>query len=120
MRLSLLSICLALASCDLADRGDFLVGRECEPALTTTCDPGQACLPHEWLTVPRDFRCRDAASFDPIEGIDPPLAHCNQSMGFVCPGDLVCRADRVRARDSGALRRRVCQHSEDAFGPPEG
>ncbi len=117
MRLELLAICLALSSCGFSDRGDFLVGRECDPAIEQTCDAGQACLPHEWGAVARDFRCRDAASFEPVQGVEPPLAYCDDEMAFVCPVGLVCRADRVRERDGG-LRRTVCQKPADAFGPP--
>ena len=98
-------------ACGIEERSDFLIGRQCDPS-NNLCDPGQACLPHD----PRmsDFRCRDRASFDPINGQEPPLAYCNAEIA--CPGDLVCNADRIRT-DAGR-RPLVCKRPDDVFAPP--
>jgi hypothetical protein len=108
---------LALGGCALEERADLLIGRSCDPAVASSCDPGQRCLPHRWEVDPDDFRCRDRASFDPVGGAEAPLAYCDPAAGYDCPGDLVCNADRVRPRDGG-LRRDVCQRADGGFAPP--
>ena len=109
---------MAVAGCDLEERADYLIGRVCDPIASSSCEGEQVCLPHRFEgNAPADFRCRDAASFDPVEGKEPPLAYCDEEDDLRCPGDLVCRADRLRASDGG-YRRRVCQKPEDPFGPP--
>lgn len=112
----LIVIALLCGACDLEERDDFLIGRECEPEVSESCDPGQRCLPHLYDGLrPDDFRCRDRASFDPLgDGKEPPLAYCNET--YPCPGDLECRPDRVRM-DAG-LRHTICQRPGAPFGPP--
>ena len=109
----------ALAACELDERTDFLLGRECDPAnAADTCDPGDSCLPHSWLgDGPRDYRCRSAASIGAGTGAEPPLAYCDHDT-LLCPGDTVCRADRVRPLPDGGIRREVCQLADSPFGPP--
>lgn len=113
---------LTLASafgCDLAERSDFLVGRLCDPRRAESCDLGQACLPHALQENRFDeFRCRDRVSFEPIGGREAPLAYCQPELGYLCPGDLVCNADRIRS-DAGR-RALVCKLPDDVFGPPLG
>jgi hypothetical protein len=106
-------IALAFAACGLEERSDFLIGRQCDRN-GEDCDPGQECLPHQSDPSLQDFRCRDRASFEPIEGQDPPLAYCNADI--TCPGDLVCNADRIRV--DGGLRPLVCKRPDDVFAPP--
>lgn len=106
---------LAGASCTLDQRGDYLVGREC--ADDESCDQGQSCLPHRWVSGrPDNLRCRDRASFEPTPTYAPPLAFCDESLGFICPGDLECNAERVRL--DADTRRRVCKLPGDTFSPP--
>ncbi len=109
---------LLLGACELDERTDFLLGRECDEARLDTCDPGDACLPHQWLSDgPREFRCRSEASFSPLTGGgEPPLAYCSRD--HACPGTTVCRADRVRPIPDGGIRREVCQDADSPFGPP--
>jgi hypothetical protein len=107
----------ALLGCSLMERADLLVGRACEPTLDAPCDPGQACLPHQRLEGRyEDHRCRDRRSFEPTNGEEAPLAFCDEAAGYVCPGDLICNADRIRA--DGGPRPRVCKLPDDLFGPP--
>jgi len=110
---------IALTACELEERADYLIGRACEPKIEGSCDPGQACLPHEYTERgPDDFRCRDAASFEPLsDGREPPLAYCDEDEEMLCPQPLVCNADRIRAGDIG-IRRMVCQKADSPFGPP--
>jgi hypothetical protein len=116
MRLALAGFALFVFGCGFEERPDFLIGRTC--AAKGDCDPEQECLPHRWDTSgPSDLRCRDSASFEPIESREPPLAYCDSSMMFECPEGLVCNADRVRPLDGG-VRRKVCQRAESPFGPP--
>ena len=102
---------LWLAACGIEERPDFLIGRQCDPE-AEICDPGQGCLPHKPDLT--DYRCRDRASFEPINGQEPPLAYCN--VDIPCPGDLVCNADRIRA--DGGRRPLVCKRPDDVFAPP--
>ena len=107
---------VAFSACGLQEAPDFLVGRTCVPE-TSDCVEMQVCLPHVWGASPGDFRCRDTASFDPIDGVDPPLAYCDPELGLECPPDTVCNADRVRGYDQG-IRRMVCQKPGSPFSPP--
>lgn len=119
MRALVLS-CLVVASagCDLEERSDFLVGRSCDPDVAGSCDPEQSCLPHRFdRDNPADYRCRSVESFEPLPEGEPPLAYCDPQLDLICPGDLVCNADRVRQVDGG-VRRRVCQRPGTPFGPP--
>ena len=103
------------AGCGLSERGDFLVGRQCDPTNGSSCDEGQACLPHSVVEGDLDeFRCRSAASFDPVRGVEAPLAYCNEE--YECPAPLVCNADRIRV--DGGFRRTVCKRDDDPFAPP--
>jgi hypothetical protein len=114
-----LALCALLAAgCALQERGDYLVGRECTARnMDRDCDPGQRCLPHEFANDRYDdFRCRDRASFEFIGDREPPIAYCDETMGFICPGDLVCNADRIRV--DATTRRRVCKLKDDLFSPP--
>lgn len=112
-------VALLLVACAVEERSDYLVGRTCLPDIQGSCDPGQACLPHAYEGgEPADFRCRDEASFEKVQGSDPPLAYCDEEEGFACPGRTVCRADRVRDRDGG-IRRTVCQLEANPFKLPE-
>ena len=87
-------LALLAVGCGLEERDDFLVGRECQPQAETPCDDRQACLPHLIERgVLKEFRCRDVASFEPIEGRPAPLAFCAEAKDLLCPGDLVCNAD---------------------------
>ena len=106
------SIACSLLACGLEERADFLIGRQCDQN-GDECDEGQACLPHR-IEPYSDFRCRDRASFEPIDGREPPLAYCNADIP--CPGDLVCNADRIRV--GGEDRPLVCKRSDDVFAPP--
>jgi hypothetical protein len=117
-RLAALLFCSLFGACDLDERTDFLLGRECDPEHPAdTCGTDDACLPHSWPSDgPRDFRCRSAASIGGT-GAEPPLAYCDHDK-FVCPGDTVCRADRVRPLPAGGIRREVCQLADSPFGPP--
>lgn len=119
LRLLLASLIVsAFAACSLDERADFLIGRSCDVTTQASCDEGQRCLPHAIIEGTHDdFRCRDAASFEVIEGREPPLAYCDESLGFVCPEGLDCNADRIR---SGAptLRYKVCQQPGSPFAPP--
>ena len=112
---------LGVAACGLEERSDFLVGRVCDPEISGACDPEQRCLPH-MVDNTRffDFRCRDVASFDRIDGVEPPLAYCDAEGAYSCPGTLVCRPDRIRSSPDGgfATRRLVCQRPDSPFGPP--
>ena len=110
---------LLLVSCGLRESDDFLIGRRCEVMDSMPCDQGQLCLPHA-VSADRlvDFRCRDRASFERIGNQEAPLAHCDESMGLVCPPDLICSADRIRL-DAG-LRWLVCKMKDDVFQPPLG
>lgn len=109
---------LLLGACDLDERADFLLGRECEPGLAETCDTNDACLPHTWVGAEgRDFRCRSEASFVSTGESEPPLAYCAPPR-YACPGTTVCRADRVRPVPDGGIRRQVCQAADSPFGPP--
>lgn len=121
MRAALLMIALlSTGGCELDERTDFLLGRECDRERLDTCDPGDACLPHVWLADgPRDFRCRSEASFAAGAGEgEPPLAYCSAERQLTCPGSTVCRADRVRPLPDGGIRREVCQDADSPFGPP--
>lgn len=121
MRAALLTIALlSISGCELDERTDFLLGRECDLERTDTCDPGDVCLPHTWLADgPRDFRCRSEASFAAgAGGGEPPLAYCSAARRLTCPGSTVCRADRVRPLPDGGIRREVCQDADSPFGPP--
>lgn len=116
-----LAMVLLPAACSMQERSDFLVGRPCDPGssdLTKGCDPGQSCLPHTYAgDTPKNYLCRDRASFDPLpDGRPAPLAYCNPSGGFSCPGDLVCTYDRIRA--DASVRRLVCASPDDPFAPP--
>jgi len=107
----------ALSGCGLSERADFLVGRQCDPTAATPCDEAQSCLPHRYADGELDeFRCRDRASFEPRGGQEAPLAYCDEAEGYLCPGDLVCNADRIRL-DAG-FRPRVCKPDGDPFAPP--
>jgi hypothetical protein len=112
---------VALAvGCGLDERGDFLVGRACVPDAQAPCDDGQVCLPHAITPdeIGADFRCRDAASF--VRGVDndePPLAYCDQRLGWRCPEGTRCEPDRVRELSAGTLRRTVCVTPGSPFGP---
>ncbi len=106
---------LVLVGCGLEEREDFLVGRQCPPPPSNSCDPGQSCLPHRWTSQPDDFRCRDRSSFLPIGDREAPLAYCDDQL-YRCPGDLVCNADRVRV--DASVRLRVCRRPDDIFAPP--
>jgi hypothetical protein len=109
------------AACSIKERDDFLIGRTCFPEDATTCDDGQRCLPHAYVEDELDdFRCRGPASFELINGREPPLAYCDEARGFECPGELVCNADRLResAGDEPAERNRVCQKPDNPFAPP--
>ena len=119
MRALAVSLLLVLAGCELEERADYLVGRECDRAIEESCDPAQRCLPHRYVGgSPTDFRCRDAASFERLsDGREPPLAFCAVDDGLECPAPLVCNADRVRTGDVG-IRRMVCQKADNPFGPP--
>lgn len=114
---------LALASvsaCSLEERSDYLIGRSCAVDLVESCDQGQVCLPHEIITQTgelADWRCRDAQSFEPVQGREPPLAYCGGKRAVKCPEGLVCNADRIRAFDGG-VRRFVCQRPDNPFAPP--
>lgn len=119
MRFTVAGLCglLLAGGCGLEERGDFLVGRQCDPTAAEPCDPAQACLPHRFREGALDeFRCRDLASFEERAGQPAPLAYCDEGEGYVCPGDLVCNADRIRF-DAG-YRPRVCKPSGDPFAPP--
>lgn len=112
---------LTLLACDIEERDDFLVGRVCDPDLSSACDPGQRCLPHMFEDDRLfDFRCRDVASFERVDGIEPPLAYCDSEGSLVCPGSMVCRPDRIRSSPDGgfSVRRLVCQSPDSPFGPP--
>lgn len=111
---------LVLSACSLEERDDFLIGRSCDPDQSNACDPGQRCLPHLMEgDLPQDFRCRDAASFERVDGVEPPLAYCDEEGTYVCPGSMVCRPDRIRSSPDGfAVRRLVCQSPDSPFGPP--
>lgn len=106
-----------LAACSLEERADFLIGRICNREDPRSCDEGQECLPHT-ASGPDldDFRCRDLASFAPIEGREAPLAYCDPEDGITCPAGLVCNADRVRL--DATTRRLVCKPPDDVFAPP--
>jgi hypothetical protein len=105
----------SLVACSLEERADFLIGREC--SADDGCDEGQKCLPHAYFDGDfHDFRCRDRASFEPIEGREAPLAYCDAERDLICPAGLVCNADRVR--QDAAIRRMVCKHPDDVFSPP--
>ena len=101
-----------LASCGLEERDDFLIGRQCDRD-GEECDEGQECLPHEESPL-GDYRCRDRASFEQIDGREPPLAYCNAMIE--CPADLVCNADRIRTDTD--RRPLVCTRPDDVFAPP--
>jgi hypothetical protein len=106
----------AIGACSLEERADFLIGRTCDPSAPSSCDAGEVCLPHAIVNHAfGDFRCRDRASFLPINNQDPPLAYCDGQ--FVCPQGTVCNADRIRSLDGG-LRPLVCQLPNQALGPP--
>ncbi len=108
---------LLIAGCGLQERADFLIGRQCGAGNAEACDEGQACLPHQLEPRIGDFRCRDEDSFDPQRfGQEPPRAFCDEARGFICPGDLVCNADRIRA--DGGPRPLVCKRPDDVFSPP--
>ncbi len=109
------ALVLFFAACTLDQRGDFLVGRECDD--DESCDQGQRCLPHDFVNDRYDdFRCRDRASFEPTPSYAPPLAFCDEEESYFCPGDLECNAERVRLDSS--TRRRVCKLPGDTFSPP--
>jgi hypothetical protein len=95
-----------------------LIGRECNPSDTNTCDQGESCLPHSLDGQQYgDFRCRDAASFQPVNnGQEAPLAYCDPSSMLNCPGDLECNPDRVR--QDASSRPLVCKLPGDIFSPP--
>ena len=116
MRRLLVLLSVLGGACGIQETPDFLIGRSCVPQ-TSECDPLQACLPHSWGASPGDFRCRDANSLEPIQGVEPPLAYCDEEMGFVCPPETVCNVDRVRGYDQG-IRRMVCQKPGSPFSPP--
>ncbi len=106
-----------LWGCGLKERDDYLIGRECDPTAAQPCDPEQVCLPHDYsVGAPDRFRCRDEASFTASAGQEPPLAYCDEALGYLCPGDLVCNADRIRL-DAG-YRLTVCQRADATFAPP--
>lgn len=108
---------LLMSGCALEERPDFLIGRVCSMDDPQSCDSGQKCLPHEASgTELQEFRCRDKASFEPIEGRDAPLAFCDESKGITCPEGLVCNADRIRL--DATVRRLVCKFPDDVFAPP--
>ncbi len=111
MRFLLLIVVLA-AACGLEERTDFLIGRQCDRN-RSDCDPGAECLPHKHDPF-ADFRCRDRASFEPIDNQEAPLAYCNADIA--CPGDLVCNADRIR--EGTGRRLMVCKRPDDVFAPP--
>jgi hypothetical protein len=116
LRIAAGSAIAVIAACGLQERADFLLGRECDPLDSKSCDSGQSCLPHTIIAGRfSDYRCRDRSSFDPIEGREAPLAYCDGQM-IKCPGDLVCNADRVR-QDSTA-RPLVCTLPNSMFAPP--
>lgn len=107
---------LGVGGC-LAERDDFLVGRTCSFTQVSDCDEGQVCLPHAYTNNrPDDFRCRDRASFSPVDGRDGPIAFCDPALGLRCPAGIVCGPGRIRA-DSGP-RRPICKSVDDGFGPP--
>ncbi|MCK6545968.1 hypothetical protein L6R52_08870 [Myxococcota bacterium] len=113
----LLAALAAPVGCALEERGDFLVGRTCDPDDDRTCDDGEECLPHAIVNdIFEEFRCRDLASFGPIEGREAPLAYCDDAEGHRCPAGMVCNADRVRLDSS--VRRLVCKLPGDVFAPP--
>jgi hypothetical protein len=112
-----LALLIALSACSLEERTDFLIGRTCDPNAPSSCDPGEACLPHAIdIHGFEDFRCRDRASFQPINDQDPPLAYCDNAK-YQCPPGTVCNADRIRNLDGG-LRPLVCQLPNGTLGPP--
>lgn len=104
---------LLASACGLEEREDFLIGRQCSQSDPASCDEGQKCLAHD--PRPADYRCRDRASFELIDGQEPPLAYC--ATDDECPEDLVCNADRIRL--DGGLRPLVCKRPDDVFAPPE-
>jgi hypothetical protein len=106
-----------LSACSLEERADFLIGRTCDPKVPLACDPGEVCLPHAVVNHSfADFRCRDRASFEQLNGQDAPLAYCD-GVDLVCPSGTVCNADRIRNLDGG-LRPLVCQLPNGVLGPP--
>ncbi|MCB9654358.1 MAG: hypothetical protein H6729_09550 [Deltaproteobacteria bacterium] len=106
---------MLVASCGLNERGDFLVGRSCRLE-AHQCDEGQVCLPHSLRSGEyADYFCRDQRSFEPLGGVEPPLAYCDDSTNLRCPGALVCNADRVRL--DASVRAYVCKRADDAFAP---
>jgi hypothetical protein len=110
-----LAILISIAACGLQERPDFLLGRECDMGDPKGCDPGESCLPHAIIAGRfSDYRCRDRASFDKIEGREPPLAFCDGMAK--CPGELVCNADRVR--EDSTVRPLVCTTPNSMFAPP--
>ena len=117
MRRGLWGLALLLGACALQERSDYLVGRPCDRGVADSCDPGQVCLPH---AVTRGaytaYRCRSAASFEPIDGQEAPLAYCSQEDDLWCPDGLECNADRIR-EDAG-YRLSVCKRPGDPFAPP--
>lgn len=121
MRRLLLVGLISLCGCGLEERDDFLIGRACDPEQSSACDPGQRCLPHQVADgLFQDFRCRDVASFERVDGLEPPLAYCDEAGTYVCPGSMVCRPDRIRSSPDGgfSVRRLVCQSPDSPFGPP--
>ena len=113
-----LTLAMGVAACELDERPDFLLGRECDPEFTDTCEAGEVCLPHAWLSSgPRDFYCRSELSVVGDGQAEPPLAYCDAEQ-YLCPGTTVCRADRVRPLPEGGIRREVCQSATSPFGPP--
>ncbi len=107
------------SGCRLDERDDFLIGRICSRVGTNSCDEGQSCLPHSYLNGrPDEYRCRDRQSFEPIGGVEPPLAYCNPAEMFFCPDGLECLPDRIRL--DGGARRLVCKRPGDQFSPPSG
>lgn len=117
-----LACTLLLAGCGIQERADFLIGRVCDPEIPSACDSGQRCLPH-MVDEERffDYRCRDEASFERVDGVEPPLAYCDTEGSLECPGLLVCRPDRIRSGADGGfvVRRLVCQSPDSPFGPPD-
>lgn len=104
-------------SCELPERGDFLVGRSCVRTGPSGCDEEQACLPHAFAGgAMSDFRCRDTLSFALRDGREPPIAFCDPELGLDCPDGIECAAGRIR--DDSGLRRLACKRPDDTFGPP--
>ena len=114
--LSSVALGLALGSCSLQERGDFLLGRDCEEDRDCDLEKDERCLPHAYVNDRyEDLRCRNRDSFERTGNREPPIAYCDESKYF-CPGDLECNADRVR--NDASARRRVCKLPGDIFSPP--